>query len=255
MNIKSIINSISRLIHYLTKDNSIPEKPKRKQVSPLKTTASKRAIDEVFNKPDIDLIPQCLREKYNCNSNDELFDLLMTKKYDHNQLTDEEEAYINLDEFEELRNWYEFSITVANESMRGQAMAINDLIKGRYEINIVEAGNPMKELLNPVLTLLKDAFYKNPNNTMLTIKQHFPLSGKYIYAFIQEKIPTPSKKRVADPYLLYNEFLRFYINYLLQTYPTKKQRDTEIRNNFRFMPNRMMELVDEQEQIMIAKLN
>jgi hypothetical protein len=188
-------------------------------------------------------------------SETDLFIVLATKKDNREPLTEEELECYNLPQFEDDRLLLEFTSTRAYESLSGQKMAISDLVNNCYEIHPNESGNPLKELLNPILKMYNEAYKKTPDDVLLSLKTHFPKSGYYILAFIQKKKPTTKLKTVRDPIVLYNEFYNFNISYLLSHYPDKRRRDIAVHQNFNYMASNMIHLLDEAESHQIPYLS
>lgn len=254
----SIIQSISKLIHYLTKDNSVSEKPLTKQINPINKRTRKKAIDTVFEKDSKEEVNSAFRNlllQYNASNEEELFYMLLEKRENRLAITEEEEAFIALPQFESHLSWYELAVTIVGESARGQEMAINDLVNNRYEIFPNEAGNPMKEMLNPILKMFQDAYRKDTVTTIRSINLYFPKSSKYIIAFLQQHPSPKREKRIKDPIVLYNEFTQFNINYFLRTFPDKRKRDIAVRDNFRHLASSLISMLDEQELLTYNRLS
>ncbi len=258
MHFISIIHSISRLIHYLTKDNSKHETEINEPRSTSKKKKGQRAIDTVFEKDSTEVVNvafQNLLIQYNAPNEEELFYMLLEKRENRLTLTEEEEAFIALPQFASHLSWYELASTIAGESSRGQEMAINDLVNNRYEIFPHEAGNPMKEMLNPILKMFQDAYRKDTVTSIRSINLYFPKSSKYIIAFLQQHPAPKREKRIKDPIVLYNEFTQFNINYLLRTYPDKRKRDIAVRDNFCHLAGSLISMLDEQELLTYNRLS
>jgi hypothetical protein len=253
----SMLNGIIRLAHYLFEDHSKPEKSdaKKEKKQRKKSSSSGRAIDEVFAKETPLTLVERLLKKYNLTSESDLFIILATKKDNREVLTEEELECFNLPQFEDDRLMLEFATTRAYESLSGQKMAINDLLNNRYVILQHESGNPLKELLNPILRMYYEAYQRTPEDVLLSLKTHFPKSGNYILEFIQKKKPTTRFRTVRDPIVLYNEFYNFNISYLLSHYPEKRRRDIAVRQNFNYMASNMIHLLDEAESHQIPYLS
>ena len=195
-------------------------------------------INSVVNEHSTisDEIP--LSEKYPNLNAEELFWLLENKDLNEEELTVQERNFLD------DNGWSNLALTLERENAKARNLSIQEFISNEYKSQSDEHGNPYKELINFTLFYFESFYSKNSEDAEKSLLGSFPTMHFYIKRKIfnlQNDLPN---KQHIDEQISYDEFLIFCVNYFSIEYPTKKNRDKQIKSHFNIISDFLIEIID-----------
>ena len=179
-----------------------------------------------------------LSEKYPNLNAEELFWLLENKDLNEEELTILERIFLD------DNRWSNLALTLERENVKARNLSIQELISNEYKSLSDEHGNPYKELINFTLFYFESFYRKNSNDAEKSLLSSFPTMHFYIKRKIFNLQNDLLNKQHIDEQISYDEFLMFCVNYFSIEYPTKKNRDKQIKLHFNIMSDRLIEIID-----------
>ena len=172
---------------------------------------------------------------------EELYWLIESKEMQEEPFLEEEERFL------EAEGWVAYLERIIQ--MDKQSLALNELVRGEYQILEDEAKNPYKELINFTLLYFSNCVNKNPLSAERLLILYFPYLRYYIKREITkltnyQTIPnslkvegTFSEKRAMKELI---EFIKWYFT---KHCSNKIIREHQLKKHFKYMHKKISDLI------------